>query len=77
LTRRLSCAVKFGALGMAFLLAFVTVRAMSFHHVDALLGTRVLQIRVNWMLEIGGIGILITGGVLRLRRLIDAGNPLP
>jgi hypothetical protein len=77
LTRRLDRAVQFGALGMVFLLAFVTVRAMSFQHVDGVLRARTLRLRVNWILEIGGIGILIVSGAFRMRRLIDAGKPLP
>ena len=39
--------------GLVFVLAFVTVRAMSFHHVDALIGTRVLNVRVNWISRSG------------------------
>jgi hypothetical protein len=68
MTRWLDRTVQLGAFGIAFLLTFVTVRAMSFHHVDALLGTRVLQARLNWIFEIGGISILILGSALRLRR---------
>ena len=73
-TRRLDHAVKVAALGMVLLLTFVTVRAMSFHHVDALIGRQVLYVRVNWMLEIGGIVIVVLGCVLRLRQPLDAGR---
>ncbi len=79
LTRRLDRAVKLGSLGMVFLLAFVVVRAASFHHVHSLNGlprARLLGLRANSILEIGSIGILIAGGALRRRRLIDAGKPL-
>jgi hypothetical protein len=72
-TWRLGRALKLAALGMVFVLAFVAVRAMSFHDVDALIGTRVLNVRVNWMFEIGGIVVVIAGAALRLRRLADAG----
>ena len=67
-TRRVDRALKLAALGLVFVLAFVTVRAMSFHHVDALIGTRVLQVRVNWIFEIAGILVVIVGSVLRLMR---------
>lgn len=66
-TWRLGRALKLAALGLVFVLAFVTVRAMSFHHVDALIGTRVLNVRVNWIFEIGGIAVVIAGAVLGLR----------
>lgn len=57
------------------MLAFVAVRAMSFHHVDVLIGTRVPNVRVNWILEIGGIAMVIAGAVLGLRR--RPGGPRP
>ena len=72
-TWRLSRALKLAAVGLVFVLAFVTVRAMSFHHVDALIGTHVLHVRVNWMLEIGGIAVVIAGCVLGLRRSAGVG----
>jgi hypothetical protein len=76
-TRRLDHTVKLAAFGMVFLLAFVVARAASFHHVGDLLRGRILRLRVTSMLEIGGIGILITAGAFRRRRLIDLGKPLP
>jgi len=74
-TRRLDRAVRLGAFGMVLVLAFVAARATSFHHVDELLGTRALYLRVNWILEIGGIAVVIAGGAARRRRLIDTGKP--
>ena len=73
-TRRLDRAVELAALGLLFVLAFVTVRAMSFHHADALLGTRMLRVRLIWMLEVGGIATVIVGSALRLRRFTGAGE---
>lgn len=43
------------AAGLLFLLTFLLVRAISFHHVDAFLGTRVLGFKANWALELTGI----------------------
>jgi hypothetical protein len=70
-TWRLDRALKLAAFGLVFVLAFVAVRAMSFHHLDALIGTRVLQVRVNWILEIGGIVVVILACILRLTRPRD------
>lgn len=54
--RRILLRVWRAVLGVGFLLAFVVVRAASFHHVDRLLGSG--AIRVNWVLELTGIGII-------------------
>ncbi len=43
---RVQCIAIFGA---CFILAFVVVRAASFHHVDQLLSDRVLGARWNWI----------------------------
>ena len=43
------------AAGSLFLLTFIVVRAVSFHHVDAILGTRLFDFKVNWALELTGI----------------------
>ncbi|WP_107671344.1 hypothetical protein [Cyanothece sp. BG0011] len=45
-------------LGIVFLLIFIIIRATSFHHVDQLLGWKLGEIRVNWLLELGGISCL-------------------
>ena len=42
-------------LGLVYLLAFIVVRAASFHNVDRLLGVTVLGIKMNWFFELGGI----------------------
>lgn len=60
--------------GFAVLVAFVVVRAASFHHVDQLIGSDVAGVRVNWMFELGGLGIVIAGTIGRLRRA-KAGAP--
>ena len=67
-TRRLDRAVKLGTLGMVLVLAFVAARATSFHPMDELIGLRVLYLWVNWILEIGGIAVVIAGGAARWGR---------
>jgi hypothetical protein len=42
--------------GIFFILGFVLIRAASFHHVDALLTARLVGLKWNWILELGGIG---------------------
>jgi hypothetical protein len=47
--------------GFVCLAGFVLVRAASFHHVDSLINFRLGGMRMNWMLELGSIGILALG----------------
>lgn len=56
--------------GMVFVLAFVAVRAVGFHHVDVLINLHVMDIRMNWLLELPGpLLILLNGFVLLIWRL--------
>lgn len=55
------------ASGLVVLGVFVLVRATSFHHVDALLGFTIESIRLNVMLELGGIAIIVFAAWGRLR----------
>jgi hypothetical protein len=55
---------KLLAAGLLFLLTFVVIRAVSFHHVDVFLKSRVAGLRMNWLLELGGIA-LVAAAALR------------
>ena len=44
--------------GAVFLVVFVVVRAASFHHVDILLRSEALGLRVNALLELSGIACI-------------------
>ncbi|PIP97087.1 MAG: isopropylmalate isomerase [Rhodobacterales bacterium CG18_big_fil_WC_8_21_14_2_50_71_9] len=52
--------------GAMLLVAFVVVRAVGFHHVDAFISTRVSGWRMNWILEIGGIALVALGALWAL-----------
>ena len=45
-------------LGITFTTTFIVVRASSFHHVDVLLGSRVLGAKLNWVFELTGIALI-------------------
>ena len=47
--------------GIILLCTFVLIRAASFHHVDILINTEVLGLRLNVLLEIGAIILIILG----------------
>jgi hypothetical protein len=50
--------------GLAFLLTFIVVRAASFHHMDALLKSPLAGMRLNWILELSGIGLIGAAAVM-------------
>jgi hypothetical protein len=56
-------------IGTALVLCFVLVRAASFHHVDRFIGTRILGLRWNWVLEMGGISLVLIASQWRQVRL--------
>lgn len=65
--RRTLMATKIALIGCVFLLAFVFVRAASFHHFDALIRSSVGGIQINWLLEIGGLVVIGIGAQLRAK----------
>jgi len=44
--------------GLSWLLIFIIVRAVSFHHVGVFIQSWFLGIRVNWILELTGIALI-------------------
>ncbi len=49
------------SLGAAELCAFVAIRASSFHHVDRFISMEWAGARLAWILELGGIALIILG----------------
>lgn len=54
--------------GVIFLLAFVAIRAAGFHHFDWFIGYQVAGIRMNWILELGGITLIAANALFLLLR---------
>ena len=54
-------------LGMVVILAFVLIRAASFHHMDRFIGDKILGSKWNWVLEMGGISIVLFASEWRRR----------
>lgn len=54
---------KLLAAGSLFLLTFILIRAISFHHVDSMLGKRVFGFKINWALELTGIFLVSLAAV--------------
>ncbi len=55
-------------LGLVFLMGFVMIRAASFHHMDRFLGSSFLALKMNWVLELGGIICIGTSAVVNLNK---------
>jgi uncharacterized membrane protein YhaH (DUF805 family) len=55
-------------LSMSALVAFVLLRAISFHHLDVLFGTNVLTFRLHRVIEVMALSTVIVACALRLRR---------
>lgn len=47
--------VRMAAIGLLFLIAFVAIRAVSIHHIDRIIGSHILGLRINGLLELTGI----------------------
>lgn len=53
--------------GLCFLIVFIIVRALSFHHIGVFLATEIAGIRMNWVLELGGIGLIVISAARAVR----------
>ncbi|WP_424984348.1 hypothetical protein [Microbulbifer sp. S227A] len=54
-------------LGLIFLLAFIAVRAVGFHHFDALINAQFSNVRMNWILELGGLAMISANALWMIR----------
>ena len=55
--------------GVFFTITFIIVRATSFHHIDQFLGTPVIGMRVNVILELTGIAMISAASWREIRSL--------
>jgi hypothetical protein len=60
-------AARAALVGTVIVLAFVLIRAASFHHIDRFIGERILGLKWNWVLEMGGISIVLLSSEWRRR----------
>jgi len=68
LARRKLKQLAMALVGVLFLICFVMVRAVSYHSIDQMLGTRFAGAKLNWILELSGIGCVALCAWLNLRR---------
>lgn len=63
-------------LGVAWLITFVLIRAASFHHVDRFIGLELGSLKMNWLLELGGIALILIGAISYIRNPSSGAGPL-
>jgi hypothetical protein len=59
--RHIGRGYRLSAVGVALLLAFIVIRAATFHHIDLLLGWGLAGVNLNHLLELGAIGLIAAG----------------
>jgi hypothetical protein len=60
--------------GTILVLGYVVIRAASFHHIDWFIHQRLLGIKWNWILEVGGISLVLYDAVRRYRSVAPGGR---
>jgi hypothetical protein len=70
---------RLALVGTTVVLAYVVIRAASFHHIDRFIGSQVLGLKWNWVLEMSGIATVMAASEWRraMRRPGDAAIDLP
>ncbi len=53
--------------GMTFVFGFVLIRAVGWHGFDQLINTRIVNIRLNWVLELSGLVLICLNALMLLR----------
>lgn len=55
--------IRLAAWGVCLVYTYVLIRAASFHHVDRFINAAILAARWNWIIEIGGIAIVVVAAI--------------
>lgn len=53
-------------LGLTVVFGFVLIRAVGFHHFDAILNTKIISVRMNWILELSGLVLISLNAIILL-----------
>ena len=66
LARRSPAATQIALIGIVILIALALVRDTSLHQIDYLINRRKFGLKVNWMLDLGGLGLVVLMSEWRL-----------
>jgi hypothetical protein len=64
-THRAPAATWLALTGSIMVIGYVLIRASSFHHIDRFIGEKILGFRWNWILEMGGISVVLVASYWR------------
>ena len=59
-------------IGAAFVMTYLMLRAVSFHPVDQFIAGQILGLSWNWILQIGGIGVVLMASEWRKKQMVRA-----
>ena len=62
----------FALVGATFVVAYLMVRAISFHPVDQFMGEQILGLHWSWLLQMGGIGMVLMASEWRNKQIAKA-----
>ena len=62
----------FALVGATFVVAYLMVRAVSFHPVDQFMGEQILGLHWSWLLQMGGIGMVLMASEWRNKQIAKA-----
>jgi hypothetical protein len=65
--RRAAAASWLALFVIMMLIAFALVRDVSLHQIDRITSERILGVKLNWLLELGGLGTIVAASVWRAR----------
>lgn len=52
--------------GICLLIAFIAIRAASFHHIDLFIHSTIFKVKMNWIMELSGIMMIALSALLIL-----------
>lgn len=59
---------RLAVIGIVLIVVFVAIRATSFHYMDSLINMSFAGLKLNWIVELGGIGLIAAATLAHLRR---------
>ena len=71
-TRNWPPSTLFALIGATFVVAYLILRAVSFHPVDQFIAGQILGLSWNWILQIGGIGVVLMASEWRKKQMVRA-----
>ena len=67
--KSLTASATLALMSATFVMAYLIIRSISFHSVDQIVGERLLGLSVNWILQLGGIGVVLMASVWRNKQI--------